>query len=85
MSAKPKSSKERLKMDALRLQDIPGMTVNEHLLLSLGVMACCYEYVPSELKKAIFEACVAAKKMGANIHPQNLGVMVPLTHDLSGN
>jgi hypothetical protein len=52
------------------MRDIPGMTVQEHHALSIGVLACCYEHVPAELQKAIAEAFESAKKMGMNIKPE---------------
>lgn len=79
------SKSEKLKADAKNLHDISELSVNEHMLLSLGVMACCYQYVPRDLQQAILEACETAKKMGANIYPQNLGLFTPLTHDISQN
>ena len=62
----------------MKLKDLPDMTVTEHHMLCLGVLACCYRHVDSDLKQAIYEACEAAKNMGANICPENLILGRPL-------
>jgi hypothetical protein len=54
------------------LHDIPGMTVTEHHCLSIGLLAVCYQYVPSELKRSIEQACNGAAQMGMEIDPSRL-------------
>lgn len=60
-------------MAALRrqpLHDLPGMTVKEHHLLCIGVLAHCFQYVPPELQCAIAESLQSARAMGVNIKPE---------------
>ena len=63
------------------MKDISGMTVAEHHLLCIGVLACCYAHVPARLKMAITEACESAKAMGLNIKPERLVTGQPLHAD----
>ena len=63
------------------MKNIPGMAVEEHHLLCIGVLACCYQHVPAELKSAITEACETAKAMGMNIKPERLVTGQPLHAD----
>jgi len=54
------------------MNDIPGMTVKEHHELTIGVLACCYKYVPIDLQKAIWESLDSAKAMGLDIITENV-------------
>lgn len=54
------------------MTDLPDMTVNEHHLRCLGVLAECYPHVPGALKQSILEAACSARKMGCPIIPENL-------------
>lgn len=49
------------------MHDLPGMTVQEHHLLTIGNLAMCYEHVPLPLQYAIREALESAQQMGLNI------------------
>lgn len=60
------------------LKDIPEMSVEQHHKLCIGVLAMCYKHVPWELKRAIRDGCLAAKDMGMQINPDNLGTDKPL-------
>lgn len=61
------------------MRDLPNMTVTEHHVLSIGLLATCYEHVPGELQSAIAEAFESAKQMGLNIKPE----LVTQTRSLS--
>ena len=67
------------------MKDIPGMTVKEHHELTIGVLACCYQHVPADLKRAIMEACESAKQMGMNIKPERLNTGEPLHASIASN
>ena len=60
------------------MQDIEGMTVEQHHMLCIGTLAMCYRHVPSHMMLAIFECVQAAKAMGAPIEPDNLKHGLPL-------
>lgn len=49
------------------------MTKERHHELCLGVLACCYEHVPHELKLAIREGVEAARKLGFPVDEEALG------------
>lgn len=49
------------------LRDLPMMTVKEHHAYCVGILACCYEHVPSHLQFAIVESLQSIRKMGMNI------------------
>ena len=54
-----------------RLRNIPDMTVKEHHVISVGLLACCYEQIVDEtLRQAIREAFTSAVAMGMKIKPE---------------
>lgn len=59
------------------MHDIPGLTVEDHHLLSIGVLALCFKHVPDDLKRAIVEALNSAHEMGLNIKPENVTGIKP--------
>lgn len=62
----------------LRMQDIPGMTVQMHHELCIGLLAQCYEHVPIVPRLAIHQGCEAARLMGLPIEPNRLGTSTGL-------
>lgn len=54
------------------MKSIPGMTVEKHHELCVGVLAMCYKHVPPDLQCAIMQGLRGARDMGMNIRPENV-------------
>lgn len=54
------------------LHDLPGLTVEQHHRLCVGVLAWCYQYAPPELQQAIMQGLEAYRAMGAPINPEHV-------------
>lgn len=52
--------------------------LRRHHECCIGVMALCYEHVPDELKEAIRQGVAAARELGFECDPNNLGTGLPL-------
>jgi hypothetical protein len=67
----PTREREQEINEAIRttvLRDVLGvMTVKEHHILTIGVLATCYEHVTPALQFGILENLKMAKLMGLNI------------------
>lgn len=62
------------------MHDIPEMTVQEHHLLCLGLLARCFSLLPGRgvEQRAIYEAFTSAKAMGQRVEPRNLWTGEPM-------
>lgn len=64
------------------MKDLPEMTVQEHHELCMGVLACCFQHVPTHIRAAIYQACQSAQAMGMKIEADNLLKGEPLSTEI---
>lgn len=53
------------------LHDLPGMTVEQHHRLCVGMLAGLYKFAPPDMQAAIMQGLEAYRAMGAPIEPTN--------------